>query len=349
MSETRSAGTTDVRRAVDSLVERGVLTPAQAAAVLAELQIAPGGGAEQALPPTERRRRTLSEVLVEAGLYVGSALVIAAGFVMAAQSWGSMSLGTQVAVLAAVAIVSGALGLVIGHGADPGTARRRLAGVLLTGTAASAAGTTAVLLTDAPKVGTVALAVGLLVMIGAQWAARSAVTELATFAAGAMLVTVAIEEFRPASAVTLDEWGYEVTEASTYDRLMPLALVGYGLAWALAISRRLMHRELGVFLGMFTALVAALPVIGDPEYRGAGMAVMLGLAALGFWRFMVEGYWPWLAGAIAGVTAVVFWAVGGGSRPAVAVLVAGLVLLGGSGLGWQLARRRRLRGAAPPG
>jgi len=350
MIETRDAGSAELTRALQSLVARGVLTDEQAAAVVAEVTGPglPAAGLPAAGEPTPHRRRSLSDLLIEVGLYVGSALVVAAGFVMTAQNWGSMSVGTQVALLAAVTLVTGALGLVIGHGVERGTARRRLAGVLLTGTAAGAAGTTALLLQDSTSVGTVAVAVGLLVMVGAQWFARSAITEIGTFGAGLILLQVVLEELRPEGTVLYDEWGDEYGESLAYDRLMPLILVGYGLLWALLVARRLMHREVAVFLGMFSALVVALPIIGEPEYRGVGIAVMAGLAVIGFWRFMAEGYWPWLAGAIASVTALVFFAVGGANRPSVAILVAGLVLLASSGLGMQVARRRRARMHAPP-
>ena len=113
------------------------------------------------------------------------------------------------------------------------------------------------------------------------------------------------------------------------------------MLWALVVSRRLAHRELAVFVGMAVALMSALPIIGENSSRAVGMVVMALLAALGFWRFLVDGYWPWLAAAIASVTALVFWAVGGADRPALAILVAGLVMLGSSALGMLVARRRR--------
>jgi hypothetical protein len=96
-----------------------------------------------------------------------------------------------------------------------------------------------------------------------------------------------------------------------------------------------------VALGVLAAFGSAMPMAGTEESRVVGLVALGVLAAVGFWRFMAEGDWPWLAGAIASVTAFVFWAVGGDQQPALAFLVAGLVLLSSSALGWQVARRRR--------
>ena len=70
--------------------------------------------------PCPRQRRPLSEILIEVGLYVGAALVIAAAFVLVAQNWESMSLGMQIAVLAITAVAAAGSGLAVGHGAVPG-------------------------------------------------------------------------------------------------------------------------------------------------------------------------------------------------------------------------------------
>jgi hypothetical protein len=342
--------TLPLEKALETLVTRGTITGEQRAAILAEV----GGHIVPAIPsrapasaaaPT-RHRRSLSEVLIEVGLYVGGALVIAAAVVLVAQNWGSMSLGVQIASLGLTALVAGGVALVVGHGAGPGSARRRLAGVLFVGAAASAAGTTALLIGDTEFTGVAAFAVALGVMVGAHLVAPSIITELGMFVAGFGIVQTAREAFRP------EPVGQSYDEITRYDRYGQLAVVVFGVLWALAVSRRLAHRELAVFVGMAVALMSALPIIGESHSRGVGMVVMALLAALGFWRFLVDGLWPWLAAAIASVTALVFWAVGGADRPALAILVAGLVMLGSSALGMLVARRRRaaLMGgdAAPP-
>jgi hypothetical protein len=341
MSDTLpTRSTLPLEEALEALVTRGTISGDQRAAILAEV----GGRIDATEPPSippaatatpARHRRSLSEVLIEVGLYVGGALVIAAAVVLVAQNWGSMSLGVQIASLGVTALVAGGVALVVGHGAAPGSARRRLAGVLFVGAAMSAAGTTALLIGDTEFAGVAAFAVALCVMVGAHLVAPSIITELGMFVAGFGMVQTAIEAFRP------EPISDSYDEISRYDRYAQLAVVVYGVLWALGVSRRLAHRELAVFVGMALALMSALPIIGQESSRPVGMVTMALLAALGFWRFLADGYWPWLAAAIASVTALVFWAVGGADRPALAILVAGLVMLGSSALGMLVAKRRR--------
>jgi hypothetical protein len=346
-------------QALDTLVERGTITAEQRGAILAEVATGPGGGGTaggaDSPPPSApapagtlarpRAHRTLTEVLVEVGLYVGSALVLAAAVVLVAQNWDELGEGTQIGILAATAVVTGAVGWILSQGSQAGSARRRLAGVVLTATAASAAGTVALVLDGREWTAVAALAAATAIMLGARMLAASAVTEIGLFAAAFALLQVTGEWLRPerAPADRLlpgdpgDELDYETP---LFDRLMPVASIAFGVLWALLVARRMMHRELAVALGMLVAFFSAMPLIADEALRSWGLPAMAALAAVGFWRFMVEGFWPWLAGAIASVTAFVFWAVGGADRPAVAILVAGLVLLASSGLGMRAARRR---------
>jgi hypothetical protein len=354
MSNTLPSGSTlPLSHALDSLVDRGTITADQRAAILAEVAggaaspaPTPMSAATDSAPAQARRRRPLSEILIEVGLYVGGALVIAAAFVLVAQNWQGMSLGMQITVLAVTAVVAAGSGLAVGHGAGPGSARCRLAGVLFAGAAASAAGTTALLLGDSNEfTGLSAFAVALAVMVAGHLIAPSTITELGMFIASFAVLQSGLELLRPETVES------EFDEMTTFDRYSPLALVTFGALWASLVSRRLAHRELAVFAGMAVALIGALSIIGPDETRTLGMVVMALLAATGFWGFLAQGYWPWLAAAIGSVTALVFWAVGGADRPALAILVAGLVMLGSSALGMLAARRRReaiTSGSSPP-
>jgi hypothetical protein len=338
MAETRSL--VSLQEALETLVGRGTLTPAQRDAILTEMdQPQPGPALPE--PGPARRRRTLSEVLIEVGLYVGSALVLAAAVVLVAQSWDDLSSTSQIAIMATAALVTGVVGSILSRGAALGGARRRLAGVVLVGTAFTAAATVSLVVGESGPAGTLAFATALAVMVAAQVVASSAITEIGMFVAAFGLLQVTGEWFRPEGVATIDEFGNEVYSMTTFDRLMSLGAVAFGLVWAGVVARWLIHRELAVALGMGVAFVSAMPLAGEPGARWYGLAALAVIAAVGFWRFMVEGYWPWLAAAIASVTAFVFWAVGGGRSPALAFLVAGLVLLGSSALGWQVARRRR--------
>ncbi|MGB8021782.1 MAG: hypothetical protein WCF04_11190 [Candidatus Nanopelagicales bacterium] len=361
------AALADLTVALLRLVARGAISEDQRAAILAEVmlvgagrvgseQVAAGPGAPFAIPPTggpgvtplTRRHRTLSEVLIEVGLYVGSALVVAAMVVLAAQNWEGMSRGAQIAYLGGAAVVTAAIGLLVARGATLGSARRRVAGVLLVATAATSAGTVALALEGFRLIGTAAMATALIVMVGANFVAASAITEVGMFAAGFAVTQIAIEDLHPARELVTDQWGMEYYASTAYDRLAPLVGVAFGLLWALVVARRMMHREVAVFLGMAVAVVSALPVVAAQETRAIGLATMALLAAVGFWRFMIESHWPWLAASIAALTAFVFWAVGGSHRPALAILVAGLVMLGSSAVGMQVARRRGRVSSHPP-
>ncbi len=342
MSDTLPRGSTlPLSHALDSLVDRGTITPDQRAAILTEVAAgaaspAPMSAAPDSEPARVRHHRPLSEILIEVGLYVGGALVIAAAFVLVAQNWQGMSLGMQITVLAVTAVVAAGSGVAVGHGASPGSARCRLAGVLFAGAAASAAGTTALLLGDSNDfTGLSAFSVALAVMVAAHLVAPSTITELGMFIASFAVLQSGLETLRPETV----EYGFD--EMTTFDRYAPLAIVIFGVLWAVPVSRRLAHRELAVFAGMAVALIGALSIIGPDETRTLGLVVMALLAATGFWGFLAQGYWPWLAAAIGSVTAMVFWAVGGADRPALAILVAGLVMLGTSALGMLAARRRR--------
>lgn len=341
MTDTRpvraAAGLPEV---LDVLVDRGTITAAQRVAILAEVaRPVAAADIDRGSGPTPRRR--LTEILIEVGLYVGSALVLAAGFVLVAQNWDAMGLGTHVAILSLTALATGGLGFVLGRGSVIGTSRRRLAGVLFAASAASGAGTVGLLMDDARYTGMVALGLALVVMVCANVVASSTITELGMFVAAYALAQSTVEALRPTVGAR-----FEGSELSGYELGSLGVLVALGVLWALVVSPRLVHRELAVFVGMFAAFFESLTIVGQAESETVGIAILAVLAALGFWRFLVEGYWPWLASAIASLTATVFWAAGGADRPVVAILLAGLVLLGSSGLGLLASRRRGRRAAS---
>jgi hypothetical protein len=96
---------------------------------------------EQAEPTALRRR------LVELAAYVGAAFVVAAGILFATQQWNDLTVGQQVGLLAGVAVLLFGAGVSValtGGGpkalrAPTQDVRRRLASVLVTGGAGTAA------------------------------------------------------------------------------------------------------------------------------------------------------------------------------------------------------------------
>lgn len=336
----------DLAAAMQRLQGRGVLSAEQASAVLSEVEAA----AAPTVVGAARGRRRLGQVLIEVGLYVGSALVIAALVALVAQSWEGMTQATRLASLGAVAVLCAILGLSLAHGAAFATARRRLAGVFLVGTASASAGIVALLGQDWQYVGTASLAVGLLVVVGAQLRAASAVTEIAMFVASFALVQFLVTELpsAPPGPTVVDEWGSTYVEPSLAELLQPLSFVAFGLVWGLLVSRTLVHRELAVVLGLLAAVMGGISVASPDETRVVGIAVLAGLAALGFWRYMAEAFWPWLACAIVSLTVMVFRLVGPAHRPALALLAAGLAMLASSAVAMQWGRRRRRRAGLGP-
>ncbi len=361
-------------RALRALVARGTITDAQRTAVLAELTAqaadfpteapagfpteAPAGfSTEPADAPagfapgapagfhagSAPRSRSWVERLVEVGAYLGAALVLAALYALLAQVWHDLTQVGQSGILLGIAAVTAATGWWTARGADAGSPRRRLASVLLTGTAVSAGSSLlAILRTDQGTddwMRVLSLTLALAILVLAQRLAASALTELALFVVAAALLLTSAEWLRPPGTVRLDENGYQYTDTSAYDAAIQVGGVAFGMLWAGIVARRLTQRDLGVAMGAGFAWVYAVGLASSEDSRPIGLVALALLGALGLWRFLAERRWPWLALAILSVTGFVFWLVGVHQSPALAFLVTGLVLLGSSAVGWRIGRR----------
>ena len=127
-----------VTRVVDALVGGG-LVPSDKADEAHQV-VATVLGVEEAAPV--RARAKLGEI---AG-YVGAALVVAAGALFMIEQWSGLSEGERVAWIGGMSIVLGSVGLIIsfvgtgyaGMRMDSGAVRRRLAGTIFVGMAATA-------------------------------------------------------------------------------------------------------------------------------------------------------------------------------------------------------------------
>ena len=118
-----------------------------------------------------------------------------------------------------------------------------------------------------------------------------------------------------------------------------LALIGFfalGVVWAaLALTTRMLTvPTLGAVLGLLTALMTAL---GD---TAVSKWLALALAVGGFAAYVKLPRWPLVAAAMLGAVVLTFEVVGSATNGAVALLVAGLLLLVLATLGFFFGRRR---------
>lgn len=342
---------TTARRVVEALVDARLLDPAlrgPALEVTSRALVPAAPGLPPAGPPPSARGG-VSQV-VEVVAYLGAALVLAAGSLLALDTWSSLGLGGQVALLAVVTLVLGVAGAGVAL-TEPGTARReprhdarrRLAGALLTGAALAAGGLVAVVLErgldvsygDGPGgVDVVALATWLVVLGVAVVGYRLAPTALG--------LVVAL-----GSAVAVVSSLLAGLDGETGAVVLGLALVALGLATLLLAERRVVHEvALGRVLGALLVLTGAQwPVLEDGT-RVLAYLLTVAAAVAGAAAYLRLGAWPYLAVAVLAVTVVVPEAVsdwtGGGLGVIGAVLLTGITLLLASGTA-TVVRSRRVR------
>lgn len=320
--------------ALDRLQTAGTWSPAQATALLEELD---RGGAPAAARPRPVSV-PLGSRLAEAAAYAGAALVGAAGAVLVGQRWEELGRPGRVAVLAGITLVLVVVGATVAAVRPRGrqvllapehAVRRRLASTSLTIAAGTAAGTAGVLV---PGHGLLAAAVTVVVAVAAaQWAAPSAVSETAGLGAVCLLAVAVLDEVSP-------------DQESTTATAMVLVFAAVGLGWAaLSRTRALTVPTLGLSLGLVIALYAGTVGVFAELQPGAAIAVgVLALVAVGGLAYYVRtAAWP---AAVAGVLALAILVLKFSSDslgPVFAVFLTGLVLLG---VGAVLLVRRRSAG-----
>ncbi len=364
-----------LRRALAPLVAGGTLSAAQADAVLVVLaplveapaeaaagpavvpvgpepepapEPAPGGlgGAAPAgaAAPAPWRGR-----LLEAAVYLGSAFVLAAVGVVVQQRWSVMPRGGRLLLTAGLAAAALAVGLGVSWpvrprraaSAEPGHAvRRRSGSVVLTLGVALAVAAVAVAVGDGRWRPVAAAGVAVVLMVGVHGVAPSVLAELALFGAGVALATAVPDAAMPAP--TGDSAG-EAFDWAAVDLVRGTLLLVYGAGWAWGVSRHLPQRELAVALGLGAGIVGAMATEG----RGQPLAsVLLGVLALAaVLTYLRDPAWPWVVGAVGAVFFAVLLVGNRTLGPALAFLVAGVVLLGGTAGAVALGHRRARRAA----
>jgi hypothetical protein len=315
-------------RALDRLQADGRWTAEHATALLDELDrstpmVPPPG-------PGPETPSSLGNRLAEAAGYAGAVLIGAAGAVLAGQHWADLGRSGRVAVLTGVTVVLAAVGLAVAFVGPGGVTavrrpqqavRRRLASTALTIAAATGAGAVGVLASDHEFL--LAAGTAVLVLVGVQWVAPSAVSETAGLGALALFAIAVLEE----------------TDASATAALVTMAAVGLvwaALSWAGVFTLPTLGLALGLGLALYAGGISAFAG-GQPE-EGAGIAVLCLLVAGGLSGYVRSGRWPLAAAAALALGLLVLRLTSDTLGAPVALLLTGLVLLGFGAL--MLVRRR---------
>lgn len=314
-----------LRSVLTGLVDKGELTQAQAASViagyLAEMPVGepkPATEREPTIGPLLGRRKWLGEI----GGYVGGAFTLVAGLIILGRAWSSISHFGKIGILGALAAILFGTGMLI-SGIRHGDAPRRLAGTLIGFGAISAAGAGGVAVPQHQKL-LIASFVGSLIAALGYWRVRSASTHAALFALYLFFVGAIFDAL------------------NSHDGAMAIAFFLVGLSWVLLVEKKIIGETLlGLSIGIGTMVVA-----GELSYgNGSQLIAYLLLAAtglIGFRIYVKGGEWPPLAGAVVattiGVGEIVGSSLGGAIGAAIGLLAAGLALLAMSA--WLLRRRR---------
>lgn len=328
--------------AVDALIAEGLLAPAARDRGIEVVHDALVRTEESAEPGPAH---TAVPQLVEVVAYLGGALVLAAGALFVAQQWQDLPFGARVTLLVAVTLVLAAAGAVSAR-VPGGTSallreaedtRRRLAGALFTGAGLAAAFlvgyvTDEVLDVSFPEIYWPAVIGAAAGMVLAAVGYRVAPTAVGVVGLLAGLCTVVVQ-----LASGVDTAGSEGDAAGV---AFFLAGAGWLVLTELGVFRELtVARTLGVALTLFGAQVPAI----DGTHAWLGYLLTSVVAVGGVAAYLRTHAWPYLAGAVLGVTVVVPEAVADwtdGSLGAVGgVLVAGITLLAASLGGYRLRSR----------
>jgi hypothetical protein len=323
----------------DRLVSSGTLTEAQATSVLAAIE-----SEQRTQAPALRVHSGITARLAEIGAYIGAALVVAAGIVVVAQQWEQMTYGMRVTVMCgatAALLIAAGVASVFPHGrpwddVPNGATLRRLCGTLFALGALAGFGTVLVaMLSGQPGVTEgqtatafiVAGSVGFGLLAVGRWRAETPLTDLGLVAASLSVV-----------AGLIQLWFTDEPAAIQW------TLLSLGLAWALvgSFTRALRHHTLVTALGLALALFAAATIA---EAEGSQRAALATLIIVSLTVYLVRPTWPYITVAtIAAVVLTVTW-VGPALGPALALLLAGLVVLLLAGVAlWLHTHREESRG-----
>ncbi len=314
---------------VTTLVDGGFVDPSRAEAAVVLVDGVLSGPASASVPLRNR--------FAELAGYLGGALVVSAAGIFVTAEWANLEHAQQIGLLVGSTALLGVAGAILvltggGRGAlreARGAVRRRLAGLLFTamaGTAAAAVGLqTSHALQSRDSTEALLASLSFLVVSALGYLVAPTVVGQLGIAVGAFLTV----------PWALDENGDIAPVA------FGLVVLAIGVAW-LAMAERGVWRESASarVIGCTLALVGAqIPLFGsgDQWVAYAATAVVAGAA---FGVFVVRPGWPYLATGVIGVTlavpeALLDW-TDGSLGVAGGLLIAGGTLLGAALLGLRL-------------
>jgi hypothetical protein len=319
-----------VRSVVTALVGAGLVEPARAG----EAERVVGVALAPEAAGTSLRRR-MSEI---AG-YVGGAFVVGAAVLFFATEWHSLGQGARGGLLAGAALLlAGAAGALVATGGGPRSVRRpeqqvrrRLASVLATGSAATAAFAVGVLAQDPASYTDDSRAV----LLGAG-------TALVVATLGYLLAPGVVGQVGMAvAAFVMVPSGLDAF-ASVTGLAMGGLVLALGVGWLALVERGVLTEDTsGRVIGSVLVLVGAqMPVLEPESPEWVGYLVTAVVAAAAFGMYVLRLAWPYLALGVVAVTVVVpealFHWTRGSLGSAGVLLVAGLTLLVAALLGLRL-------------
>lgn len=297
MTETKQVRDARSLTLVSALINHGLVDATREGEAVDLVDRTLGG---QQSPPSSMRQR-----FAELAGYVGAAFVVSAALIFFADRWDGLTAGEQVALLAGMALVLAASGLVLAVvgggfaalrvGRDP--VRRRLAGVLFTG-AASAAAVAVGLQLETPSgsgddTGAVLAASLILIAVSAlgYLLAPTVIGQIGIAVGALMAIPLGLD-------FSSDGGSGEIAVGAITLALgvLWLALAESGV-WKEVASARVVGSAIALFGAQFA-------VLGSDHEWFAYLATAL-LAAAGFAAYVARTAWPYLAVGVIGVTLAV--------------------------------------------
>lgn len=303
-----------VNRTLDSLINEGKLTPELAEEI--RRRLAEDVSAQNSVRDSRR------SILAEIGGYLGGAFTAIAAAILLSSQWDRLTKVGQVSIFAASAIILALLALRLNYVKD---AQRRVAGLLFP---ASALATTAAIGTIFGNDGPYSLAflAGTLVALFGYLRVQTPIGHIALYSA--IFATLVA--------------GNEQLFGSRFDYPLLISWLVLASLWLwLTVRLTLQEDRWGYLLSMGTYFIAA-QYLQVQDKNIASYIVALLTSALGIWLYLQTRKWPLLIGALViatvGVGTFIVETFNGALGAALALLVGGLILIGGSL--WAFRRER---------
>jgi hypothetical protein len=303
-----------VNRTLDSLIHEGKLTPELAEEIRQRLV--------EDISTQNNERDSRRSILAEIGGYLGGAFTAIAAAILLNSQWDRLTKLGQVSIFAASALILALLALRLNYVKD---AQRRVAGLLFP---ASALATTAAIGTIFGNDGPYSLAflAGTLVALFGYLRVQTPIGHIALYIA--IFATLVA--------------GNEQLFGSRFDYPLLISWLVLASLWLwLTVRLTLQEDRWGYLLSMGTYFIAA-QYLQVQDKNIASYIVALLTSALGIWLYLQTRKWPLLIGALViatvGVGTFIVETFNGALGAALALLVGGLILIGGSL--WAFRRER---------